>query len=76
MKAIQVLFDEDLLARIDESEEVRHRGRSAVLRQAARNFLREEQSRRIAEAYRRGYAHKGIQKELNGWEAEGKWPEN
>ena len=31
MKAIQVMFDETLLARLDASEEVRREGRSAVL---------------------------------------------
>jgi predicted transcriptional regulator len=33
MKAIQIMLDEDLLAQLDETAEVREKGRSAVLRE-------------------------------------------
>lgn len=76
MKPIQVLFDEALLRRLDEDEEVRRIGRSAVLRRAAAEYLRRRRSRRIAEAYRRGYAGgQGLGEEWAGWENEGSWPE-
>jgi predicted transcriptional regulator len=32
MKAVQIMFDEDLLARLDDTADVREKGRSAVLR--------------------------------------------
>jgi hypothetical protein len=76
MKAVQVLFDEPLLKRLDADPEVRRAGRSAVLRRAAAEYLRRSRSRRIAEAYRRAYAdHSGLGEEFAGWEAEGTWPE-
>ena len=39
MKAIQVMFDEDLLARLDADEGVKEKGRSAVLREATAAYL-------------------------------------
>jgi metal-responsive CopG/Arc/MetJ family transcriptional regulator len=77
MKAIQVLFDEVLLRRLDADEEVRRHGRSAVLRSAAAEYLRRRRSRRIAQAYRRAYAgREGLGQQFQGWEDEGAWPEN
>lgn len=54
MKAIQVMFDEKLLARLDAADEVQREGRPAVLRKAAEVFLRDRRRRSIAEGYRRG----------------------
>jgi hypothetical protein len=76
MKPIQVLFDERLLRVLDADEEVRKHGRSAVLRRAAAEYLRRSRSRRIAEQYQQAYSGKpGIAEELEGWAAEGVWPE-
>lgn len=76
MKPIQVLFDEPLLKQLDADEEVRQLGRSAVLRRAAKAYLRRARSRRIGEKYRRAYAgSKPLGSEFEGWEAEGIWPE-
>jgi len=70
-------MDEALLRRLDADEEVRKRGRSAVLRRAAAEYLRRSRSRRIAEAYRRAYGTKGgLGDEFAGWEREGSWPES
>ena len=76
MKPIQVLFDEDLLRRLDADSEVKRSGRSAVLRRAAAAYLRRKRSERIAEAYRRGYKDGGLGAEFQGWEDQGSWPEN
>ncbi|HEX9742412.1 MAG TPA: hypothetical protein VGA17_06445 [Nitrospiraceae bacterium] len=76
MKAIQVLFDEMLLRRLDSDAEVKKEGRSAVLRRAAVEYLRKKRKERIAAAYRRGYRAGGIEDEFPGWENEGVWPEN
>ncbi len=76
MKPIQVLFDEDLLRRLDSDTEVRKEGRSAVLRRAAAAYLRRRRAERIAEAYRRGYKDGGLGAEFEGWEDQGAWPEN
>lgn len=76
MKPIQVLFDEPLLRRLDDDDEVRRDGRSAVLRRAAAAYLRQRRSRRITDAYRRGYADgHGLGEEWAGWDREGSWPE-
>ena len=76
MKPVQILMDEALLRRLDADDEVRLRGRSAVLRRAASEYLRRSRSRRIAEAYRRAYGKDaGLGDEFAGWEREGSWPE-
>ncbi len=76
MKPIQVLFDDELLRRLDADAEVKEAGRSAVLRRAAAVYLRRKRSERIAEAYRRGYADGGLGREFEGWESQGSWPES
>ena len=77
MKAIQVMFDEKLLAQLDATEEVRQEGRSAVLRRAAEGYLRSRGRREIAAQYRRAYGGEtGLDEELAGWEDEGTWPES
>jgi metal-responsive CopG/Arc/MetJ family transcriptional regulator len=76
MKAVQIMFDEDLLAELDETADVREKGRSAVLRQLASDFLRRRREHEIDAQYERAY--KGIEaplgKEFEGWAEEGVWP--
>ena len=75
MKAIQVLFDEPLLQRLDADDEVRKMGRSAVLRRPAAEYLRKRRARTTAEAYRRAYSEdSGLGDEFAAWETEGTWP--
>ena len=75
MKAIQILFDEDLLAKLDETAEVREKGRSACL-QLTSDFLRKRQAQEIDAQYERAY--EGVKdplgKDFEGWEEEGVWP--
>ena len=76
MKAIQVTFDETLLARLDRHPMVRERGRSAVLREAAADFLKRQQTEEIDRSYREGYgAGAGPDCEREVWTAQGVWPE-
>jgi metal-responsive CopG/Arc/MetJ family transcriptional regulator len=75
MKAIQVTLDEDLLRRLDATEEARAVGRSAVLRRALREYLSRRRRSEIAEAYSRAYGQ-GRVEELEGWGSEGVWPED
>jgi len=76
MKAIQVMFEEALLAELDGTAEVRERGRSAVLRQLAGDFLRRRRKQEIDTQYERAYS--GVEaplgKDFEGWEREGVWP--
>ena len=76
MKAIQVTFDETLLERLDRNPAVRKRGRSAVLREAAAEYLKRQDAEDIARRYRAGYRDaSSLDDELEGWAAEGAWPE-
>jgi metal-responsive CopG/Arc/MetJ family transcriptional regulator len=76
MKAVQVLFDESLLQRLDRDPEVKRDGRSAVLRRATAEYLRRARRKAIADAYRRAYGDKaGLGDEFAGWEDQGAWPE-
>ncbi len=75
MKAIQVMFDEKLLAQLDIDEEVKRDGRSAVLRRAAAAYLRGKRAREISATYRRAYDPDGASDELDAWSEEGSWPE-
>lgn len=76
MKAVQIMFDEDLLAKLDETPDVREKGRSAVLRELASEFLQKRREREIDAQYERAYT--GVEdplgKEFEGWEEEGVWP--
>lgn len=77
MRAIQITFDEALLAQLDASEEVRREGRSAVLRRAAAEYLARRRRAEISEAYARAYRDEaGLGDELAGWEDQGQWPES
>jgi metal-responsive CopG/Arc/MetJ family transcriptional regulator len=76
MKAVQVMLDERLLEALDRDEEVRRDGRSAVLRRATAEYLRQKRRKRITNAYRRAYAARDpLADEFSGWEREGSWPE-
>jgi metal-responsive CopG/Arc/MetJ family transcriptional regulator len=70
------MFDEDLLAKFDETSEVREQGRSAVLRQLTSDFLRHHREREIDAQYERAYAGVAdpLGKDFEGWEDEGVWP--
>ncbi len=73
MRTVQFTIDERLLAAADADPEVKRDGRSAVLRRALFEYLRQKRRRAIADAYRRAYA-KPVE-DLSGWSAEGAWPE-
>ncbi|HWM89479.1 MAG TPA: hypothetical protein VN493_01790 [Thermoanaerobaculia bacterium] len=76
MKAIQVMLDEDLLARLDANEEVKAEGRSAVLRRAATEYLSRRRRDAIASQYQKAYSGSaGLGEEFEGWEDQGSWPE-
>jgi metal-responsive CopG/Arc/MetJ family transcriptional regulator len=77
MKPVQVSFDEKLLEELDESEEVKRDGRSAVLRRAVKEYLERRRRRSITAQYRRAYGDgRGLGEEYEGWEDHGEWPPN
>lgn len=69
-------MDEYLLAELDGTAEVREKGRSAVLRQLASDFLLRRREQEIDAQYERAYAgiEDALGKEFAGWEEEGRWP--
>jgi len=76
MKPIQVMFDEQLLARLDATSEVKKNGRSAVLRRAAEEYLRRRRRYSISERYKKAYGDSnGLGEEYAGWEEQGEWPD-
>lgn len=76
MRAIQITIDEELLAALDADPEVRRDGRSAVIRRATYDYLRRSQRRAIAEQYEHAYGEgRGLESGFEGWEDEGRWPE-
>ena len=76
MKPVQILMDEDLLAGLDQDEEVQSRGRSKVLRELVEAYLRSRREARHDADYRRGYGDEmRVSEELDGWGEEGSWPE-
>ena len=75
MKPVQISFDEKLLEELDESEEVKRDGRSAVLRRAVKEYLERRRRHSIAARYRRAYGDgRGLGEEYEGWEDQGEWP--
>jgi hypothetical protein len=58
MKAIQIMLHEELVARLDASEEVKAEGRSAVLRRAAAEYLDRRRREAIADLYRKAYTER------------------
>lgn len=77
MKAIQVSFDEELLERLDSTEEARRDGRSAVLRRATAEYLKRRARQEVATRYRQAYGEgEGLGDEFEGWEDQGQWPES
>ena len=74
MKAIRVTFDEDLLERLDALAEVRERGRSAVLREAAANYLARKASEAIDRHYAEGYDRLPQTDEELDWGESRVWP--
>jgi predicted transcriptional regulator len=75
MKAVQVMLDPDVVARLDARPEVAAQGRSAIVREAIEAWLRARRERDIVAEYARAYADTGdIGPEWDGWEDQGEWP--
>ena len=76
MKPVQILIDEELLAGLDEDEEVRLNGRSKVLRKLVSAYLESRREARLDVQYQQGYGDSfRVSEELDGWGGEGSWPE-
>ena len=67
-------MEEELLATLDGVEEVRLKGRSAVLRDIVREFLARRREAEIERQYRDAYT-KNPPDEFKDWADAGVWPE-
>lgn len=77
MKAVQVTIDEDLLRRIDALEEVKKKGRSALIRRLAEAYLQHRRNQQIRVAYQRGYgAHPVGELEFDSDPEHLAWPDD
>ena len=75
IETIQVTLDETLLERLDRLPAVRQRGRSAVLREAATEYLLRRENDEVDRRYATGYGNSdSIQSELQEWVEQGIWP--
>lgn len=64
-------MDNDLLARLDQTDEVKRHGRSAVLCRVASEYLAHRRQAEITRQYQEGYGeHPGLGDDFRGWEAE------
>ncbi len=75
MKRMKILMDEELLARLDDDEEVRRSGRSKVLRGLVSAYLESRRDERLDAQYQQGYGNDlRVSEEFAGWDEEGSWP--
>ena len=61
------------MEKLDNDEEVKREGRSAVIRRAVADYLRKKRRATIAAAYRRAYGKQPAELDLRGWTDEGIW---
>jgi metal-responsive CopG/Arc/MetJ family transcriptional regulator len=76
MKPIQITIEERLLQQLDADDEVKRKGRSAVIRQAVFEYLRRRRRAEIAAAYERAYGGKpAADVDWAGWTSAAAWPD-
>jgi metal-responsive CopG/Arc/MetJ family transcriptional regulator len=76
METIQVVLDSKLLQAADRAARRTKRNRSALIRDALREHLRQLQIRALEARDREGYSRgPQAQEEVLAWEAEASWPD-
>jgi metal-responsive CopG/Arc/MetJ family transcriptional regulator len=76
MEIVQIVLDKKLLQAADEAALRTKRNRSALVRDALREHLRNLELRAREERDRQGYSRRPqTRAESNIWEAEAAWPE-
>ena len=77
MLAIQVVLDKELLQAANRVAKKARVNRSALIRQALRDYLNRLQRKELELLDRRGYlAHPDSEAEAVLWEREAAWPDN
>jgi metal-responsive CopG/Arc/MetJ family transcriptional regulator len=75
METIQVVLDKKLLQAADQAARRTKRNRSALIRDALREHLRQLQTRAQELRDREGYAKQPQSEPESVWEREAEWPE-
>lgn len=74
METIQVVLDSELLRAADRTARRAKLNRSALIRDALREYLRRQEIRELEERDRKGYEVSREGDELSRWESEAAWP--
>jgi metal-responsive CopG/Arc/MetJ family transcriptional regulator len=76
MEIVQIVLDKKLLHAADQAAKRSRRNRSALVRDALREYLRRLELRASEERDRQGYlGHSQADGEARAWESEATWPE-
>ena len=76
MKVVQIVLDKKLLHAADQAAKRTRRNRSALVREALREYLRRLELRASEVRDRQGYSRQSqADGEARGWESESTWPE-
>jgi metal-responsive CopG/Arc/MetJ family transcriptional regulator len=76
MQVVQIVLDKKLLHAADQAAKRTKQNRSALVRDALRQHLRQLELRASEERDRQGYTrHSQADAEARGWESEATWPE-
>ena len=76
MKTIQVVLDEELLHAADRTARRTKLNRSALIREALRDYIKRLQIRELERLDREGYERRpDTESDLTGWERVAVWPE-
>lgn len=76
MQIVQIVLDNKLLQAADQAAKRTRRNRSALVRDALREYLRRLELRTREERDRQGYSRQPqTDAEAQGWESEAAWPE-
>jgi metal-responsive CopG/Arc/MetJ family transcriptional regulator len=76
MRIVQIVLDNKLLHAADQAAKRTRRNRSALVREALREYLRRLELRASEARDRQGYSRQSpAGAEARGWESEATWPE-
>jgi metal-responsive CopG/Arc/MetJ family transcriptional regulator len=76
MQIVQIVLDKKLLRAADRAAKRSRQNRSALVRDALREYLRRLELRASEERDREGYSREAqADAEARGWESEATWPE-
>ena len=76
MRTIQVVLDDELLRAANRAAQGIRKNRSALIRDALREYLKRLRVQELERRDRRGYESRPSQRDLAAWERVAEWPGN